>query len=118
MLKTFVEGEVSFSYMNYRRDYSGFWGHNKGQTFQWQALTGLRYYFVGESHRNRPYMTLLTGYSFMKDEAYRDGRLWTERLSSFQLLGTVNLEIKKHFVLTIGFHSVPMLSVARIGYQF
>jgi hypothetical protein len=54
----------------------------------------------------------------MRDSEYRDQILWIEPYHLFQLAGSVNLEIKKHFLLTFSARGVGFLMCMRIGYQF
>jgi hypothetical protein len=119
-----LEGEIAYSYMHYlQKQSSDLFGHNAGQTFQGDALVGFRYYLVGVSHHIkpyiiRPYITFSTGYSYIRDSEFRDQTLWIERHHTFQLAGSVNLEIKKHFLLTFSARGVRFLMCMRMGYQF
>jgi outer membrane protein W len=120
--KTRIEGEIAYSYMHYSPNIS-FFNHKAGQTFQWDALVGFRYYLVGVSHHIkpyiiRPYITVSAGYSYVKDEEFRDPILRIEHNNRFQLVGSVNLEIKKHFLLTFSAQGNGFLMVTRMGYQF
>jgi hypothetical protein len=121
--KTYFEGEAAYSYMHYSPSTHFF--SRTGQTFQCDALVGFRYYLIGVSHPNhikpyiiRPYITASAGYSYIKDEHFRDGSLHIEHHNLLQLVGSVNLEIKKHFLLTFSARAHGFLMVTRIGYQF
>jgi hypothetical protein len=113
-----VEGQVSYSTMTFKRS-DDFFGHDGGNTLNFNALVGARLYLIKENYLIRPFIHGLIGYGYSKDVEYNaDNILITNYAGPISFSTGLFLEIKDKINIGVGLEGPTSNILVKLGYTF